>query len=50
MACARLNLGPVGGTVHEGDLFDALPDRLRGRLDRLFLQGFGSRAAPRRCS
>ncbi|MEO5852089.1 MAG: putative protein N(5)-glutamine methyltransferase [Nocardioides sp.] len=33
VACARLNLGPVGGTVHEGDLFDALPDRLRGRLD-----------------
>jgi release factor glutamine methyltransferase len=31
-ACARQNLEPVGGFVHEGDLFDALPLRLRGRV------------------
>lgn len=35
VVCARLNLGPVGGIVHEGDLLDALPDRLRGRVDLL---------------
>ena len=33
--CARLNLGPVGGLVHEGDLLDAPPVRLRGRIDLL---------------
>lgn len=33
--CARRNLTPVGGEVHEGDLFDALPARLRGRIDIL---------------
>lgn len=33
--CARGNLGPVGGQVHEGDLFSALPDPLRGRVDVL---------------
>jgi release factor glutamine methyltransferase len=33
VACARRNLGPE--RVHEGDLFDALPDRLRGRVDLL---------------
>ncbi|MGY1699572.1 putative protein N(5)-glutamine methyltransferase [Geodermatophilus sp. SYSU D00766] len=32
---ARRNLGPVGGTVHCGDLYDALPGRLRGRVDVL---------------
>lgn len=31
--CARRNLEPVGGRVYEGDLFDALPDALRGRID-----------------
>ena len=29
VACARENLG---GNVHQGDLFDALPDELRGRI------------------
>ncbi|MFI9604008.1 putative protein N(5)-glutamine methyltransferase [Streptomyces sp. NPDC052043] len=33
--CARRNVVPRGGTVHEGDLFDALPGRLRGRVDIL---------------
>ncbi|MGY1609007.1 putative protein N(5)-glutamine methyltransferase [Geodermatophilus sp. SYSU D00700] len=32
---ARRNLGPVGGVVHGGDLYDALPARLRGRVDVL---------------
>lgn len=31
VACARLNL--PRSSVHEGDLFDALPRRLRGRVD-----------------
>ncbi|GAA2474257.1 putative protein N(5)-glutamine methyltransferase [Streptomyces longisporus] len=33
--CARRNVGAVGGRVHEGDLFAALPDELRGRIDIL---------------
>lgn len=33
--CARENLAPVGGRVFEGDLFDALPAMLRGRVDIL---------------
>ncbi|MGI5134714.1 MULTISPECIES: putative protein N(5)-glutamine methyltransferase [unclassified Streptomyces] len=33
--CARRNLAPYGGRVHEGDLFAALPDGLRGRVDIL---------------
>jgi release factor glutamine methyltransferase len=33
--CARRNLEPFGGRVHEGDLFAALPDDLRGRIDVL---------------
>ncbi|MEU3346837.1 putative protein N(5)-glutamine methyltransferase [Streptomyces sp. NPDC006700] len=33
--CARRNIVPRGGTVHEGDLFDALPGGLRGRVDIL---------------
>lgn len=33
VACARSNLPP--GTVHEGDLFAALPHHLRGRVDVL---------------
>jgi release factor glutamine methyltransferase len=32
---ARRNLAPVGGRVHGGDLFDALPGDLRGRVDVL---------------
>ncbi len=32
---ARRNLGPIGGVVHGGDLYDALPGRLRGRVDVL---------------
>ncbi|QBJ95709.1 putative protein N(5)-glutamine methyltransferase [Rhodococcus sp. ABRD24] len=31
--CARRNVESVGGHVHEGDLFDALPATLRGRVD-----------------
>ncbi|WP_369244162.1 putative protein N(5)-glutamine methyltransferase [Streptomyces sp. R41] len=33
--CARRNVAPFGGLVHEGDLFTALPDTLRGRVDVL---------------
>jgi release factor glutamine methyltransferase len=33
--CARRNVGAVGGRVHEGDLFEALPGELRGRIDIL---------------
>ncbi|MFW6719369.1 putative protein N(5)-glutamine methyltransferase [Streptomyces sp. MAR4 CNY-716] len=33
--CARRNVGPAGGTVHEGDLYAPLPARLRGRVDVL---------------
>ena len=33
-ACARENLGE-GGHVHTGDLYDALPTDLRGRIDLL---------------
>lgn len=33
VACARRNV--PGGRVHEGDLFDALPESLRGRIDIL---------------
>jgi release factor glutamine methyltransferase len=35
VACARRNLAPLGGHAYRGDLFDALPDRLRGRVDFL---------------
>jgi release factor glutamine methyltransferase len=31
VACARRNVAPLGGRVHEGDLYDALPPRLKGR-------------------
>lgn len=34
VVCARRNIG-AGGTVLEGDLFDALPDGLRSRIDIL---------------
>jgi hypothetical protein len=33
--CARENLAAVGGQVHQGDLFDALPTELRGTVDVL---------------
>ncbi|MEU7059199.1 putative protein N(5)-glutamine methyltransferase [Streptomyces sp. NPDC046197] len=33
--CARRNIGPAGGRVHAGDLFEALPGDLRGRVDVL---------------
>jgi len=33
VACAERNLAPWGGRVHRGDLFDALPGKLRGRTD-----------------
>ncbi|TFV54601.1 putative protein N(5)-glutamine methyltransferase [Geodermatophilus sp. DF01-2] len=33
--CARRNLRPVGGRVHQGDLYAALPAGLRGRVDLL---------------
>ncbi|RJK95339.1 putative protein N(5)-glutamine methyltransferase [Vallicoccus soli] len=35
LAWARRNLEPVGAAVHEGDLWRALPGRLRGRVDLL---------------
>lgn len=31
--CARRNVEPLGGSVYGGDLFDALPRGLRGRVD-----------------
>jgi release factor glutamine methyltransferase len=30
--CARRNVEPAGGSVYQGDLFDPLPGRLRGRI------------------
>ncbi|WP_210588655.1 putative protein N(5)-glutamine methyltransferase [Streptomyces sp. GESEQ-35] len=33
--CARRNVASVGGHVHAGDLFEALPGELRGRIDIL---------------
>ncbi|MGC0333806.1 release factor glutamine methyltransferase [Streptomyces sp. SAI-170] len=35
VACARTNTAAAGGRVHEGDLFEALPAQLRGRIDIL---------------
>jgi release factor glutamine methyltransferase len=35
--CARRNVLPVGGTVHQGDLYAALPADLRGRVDLLLV-------------
>lgn len=32
VTCARTNLEPLGGQVHQGDLYDALPADLRGRV------------------
>jgi release factor glutamine methyltransferase len=33
--CARRNLAAVGGRVYQGDLYEPLPDDLRGRVDVL---------------
>ncbi|MET7295865.1 putative protein N(5)-glutamine methyltransferase [Streptomyces griseoloalbus] len=33
--CARRNVASLGGQVHTGDLFEALPEELRGRVDIL---------------
>lgn len=33
VACARLNLAPLGGHVYGGDLFGAVPAKLRGSID-----------------
>lgn len=33
--CARRNVNAVGGEVYEGDLYDPLPDKLRGCVDVL---------------
>jgi release factor glutamine methyltransferase len=33
--CARRNVAAAGGRVHEGDLYDALPPELRGRIEIL---------------
>jgi release factor glutamine methyltransferase len=33
--CARRNVSAAGGQVYEGDLFEPLPARLRGRIDIL---------------
>lgn len=35
LAYARRNVAPYGGSVWEGDLYDALPGTLRGRVDVL---------------
>jgi len=35
VCCARRNVEPAGGRVYEGDLFDALPAALRGRVHLL---------------
>lgn len=35
VVCARRNILPLGGEVHEGDLYDPLPARLRGRVQVL---------------
>ena len=35
VACARGNVAQVGGQAYEGDLFDALPASVRGRVDLL---------------
>jgi release factor glutamine methyltransferase len=35
VACARQNVTPIGGQVYQGDLYEPLPARLRGRVDVL---------------
>ena len=32
VACARRNIGRMGGEVHRGDLFEALPHTIKGRI------------------
>ncbi|MEV5608997.1 putative protein N(5)-glutamine methyltransferase [Streptomyces sp. NPDC052225] len=39
VACARRNVGPLGGQVHEGDLYAPLPARLKGHVDILIANG-----------
>jgi release factor glutamine methyltransferase len=35
VACARRNIAPYGGHAYAGDLFDALPTKVQGRIDVL---------------
>jgi len=35
--CARRNVEPIGGQVFQGDLYDALPPSIRGRVDVLLV-------------
>lgn len=35
VACARRNIDPLGGQAHQGDLYQALPVALRGRVEVL---------------
>jgi release factor glutamine methyltransferase len=35
--CARRNVEPIGGQVFQGDLYDAFPPELRGRVDVLLV-------------
>ncbi|WP_428950272.1 putative protein N(5)-glutamine methyltransferase [Streptomyces sp. cg35] len=37
--CARRNIEPLGGEVHEGDLYEPLPPELAGRVDILIANG-----------
>ncbi|MEB3960272.1 putative protein N(5)-glutamine methyltransferase, partial [Streptomyces kunmingensis] len=37
--CARRTLVPLGGAVHEGDLYEPLPAELAGRVDILVANG-----------
>ncbi|MET9499134.1 putative protein N(5)-glutamine methyltransferase [Streptomyces sp. NPDC006552] len=37
--CARRTLAPLGGEVHEGDLYDPLPAELAGQVDILVANG-----------
>ncbi|MGP3769339.1 putative protein N(5)-glutamine methyltransferase [Streptomyces sp. SDT5-1] len=39
VGCARRNLAPLGGDVHEGDLYAPLPADLKGRVDTLVANG-----------
>lgn len=50
--CARGNILPLGGDVHEGDLYAPLPERLRGGIDILavnapYVPSAGIRTMPR---
>ncbi|WP_394436330.1 putative protein N(5)-glutamine methyltransferase [Streptomyces sp. SGAir0957] len=37
--CAERNIAPLGGEVHEGDLYEPLPAELAGRVDILVANG-----------